>query len=363
VQERVAAKPASWTSEFLPYLSVIVPARNEEACIGRTLAALLSQEYDPERFEVLVADGKSTDGTCAVVRSLQACHSNLRLLHNERRWSSAGRNLAVREARGEIIVVIDGHCDIPWSNYFLRLADAFARSGADCVGRPQPLDVAGAAPLQRAIAAARSSWLGHHPASHIYSSSEQMVPPQSVAIAYRRRVFDRVGLFDESFDACEDVEFNHRLDRAGLRCFFTPQVALSYHPRDSITGLFRQMVRYGRGRLRLLRKHADTFSLASMMPALFLLGLAAGLPLAWVSLWLAAIYAGTLGVYALLVGTVSVLLAVTHRDARLLYWLPLVFATIHVGAGIGILQEFMAGWRRGRGSLLTKVTLWERRES
>ena len=58
--------------------------------------------------------------------------------------------------------------------------------------------------------------------------------PQSVAIAYRREVFERVGLFDESFDACEDVEFNHRIARAGLTCYFTPRVQVRYFPRDSV---------------------------------------------------------------------------------------------------------------------------------
>ena len=60
-----------------------------------------------------------------------------------------------------------------------------------------------------------------------------------MAVAYRREVFEAVGTFDERFDACEDVEFNHRVDRAGLKCFFTPRVALRYHPRTSLAGLVR----------------------------------------------------------------------------------------------------------------------------
>jgi succinoglycan biosynthesis protein ExoA len=85
--------------------------------------------------------------------------------------------------------------------------------------------------------------LGHHPASFIYSDAERFVPAKSVAVAYRRAVFDQVGLFDESFDACEDVELNHRIDRLGLRCFFTPQIAVRYRPRASLSGLFGQMSR------------------------------------------------------------------------------------------------------------------------
>src|SRR5207253_399201 len=100
------------------------------------------------------------------------------------------------------------HCELDNPHYLAELADAFTARGADCVGRPQPLEVAGAGRLQRAIAAARASRLGHHPDSHIWSDRAGFVPPQSVAVAYRREVFEVVGLFDERFDACEDVEFN-----------------------------------------------------------------------------------------------------------------------------------------------------------
>jgi succinoglycan biosynthesis protein ExoA len=323
-------------------VSVIVPARNEEAFIGRTLRALLHQDY-PGPLEVLVADGQSTDGTTEAVRVLEARYANLRWINNERRWSSAGRNQAIREARGDIIVIVDAHCEPPADDYLRNVADAFERSGAACVGRPQPLDIAGASAVQRAIAVARSSWLGHHPDSHIYSMHEAIVPPQSVAVAYRRWVFDEVGLFDEAFDACEDVEFNQRVARAGLSCFFTPRAALHYVPRSSLPGLFRQMIRYGRGRFRLLRKHPETFSVSSLVPALFLLGLAAGIVLAWFSSWLALAFGSVLGCYALTLFLVSLTLSLRKRDVPIFGWLLLAFPTIHLGAGAGLLWEWLAG--------------------
>src|SRR5262249_37707900 len=158
--------------------------------------------------------------TRAIAESLAADHPQVRVLDNPRRLSSAARNIGVRQARGELIVIVDGHCELEGRDYLRNLADAFRRGGADCLGRPQPMDVTGASALQEALAAARSSWLGPPPESFIYSNTERFVPAKSVAVAYRRAVFDRVGGFDERFDACEDVELNHRIDRAGLKCFF-----------------------------------------------------------------------------------------------------------------------------------------------
>jgi polysaccharide deacetylase family protein (PEP-CTERM system associated) len=333
-------------SQQPPFVSVIVPVRNEARCIRKTLEQLLEQHYDPKRFEVIVSDGQSTDDTRAIVGEMQEHHANLRFLGNPRRLSSAGRNLGIRAARGDIVAVVDGHADIDNPYYLNDLADAFTRSGADCVGRPQPLDVSGATALQRAIGAARSSRLGHHPASFIYSGDEQFVPPQSVAVAYRRWVFDSVGYFDEDFDACEDVEFNYRLDRAGVRCFFTPRVQVCYHPRSSLSGLFFQMRRYGQGRVRLLAKHPRTFSLSSLAPAVFLVGLLVGPFLALLSSRLLGAYVGAVILYGLAVVLTSLAIALKSRDWRLLPWLPMVFVTIHCGAGVGLLQEAARKSRR-----------------
>jgi GT2 family glycosyltransferase len=353
------AMPSRRPEAALPFISVIMPVRNEAAFLRGTLYQLLEQDYDADRFEILVADGRSTDGTAEIVRELMQRHPNLRLLDNPGVWSSAGRNQAIRAARGDLILLVDGHCELDGPSHLADLAEAFARSGADCIGRPQPLDVEAATPVQRAVAAARASRLGHNPASHIYSSAEGFVPPQSVAVSYRRSVFTAVGLFDETFDACEDVEFNHRVARAGLRCYFTPRARVRYHPRPSVAGLFRQMARYGRGRVRLLRKHPDTFTVPCFLPAVFVVGLAVGAALAPVAGWLALAYATCLGLYGTAVLTASLLIAMKNRDWRLLPWLPPVFAAIHCGAGVGLLQELFRGARRPSAAEAETVSLPE----
>lgn len=347
-----ALRPRLWRPESqdaparpAPLISVLVPVRNEGQFITATLRQVLDQHYDPERFEVIVADGQSTDDTRDRVVELQAEYGNLHLIHNPGRWSSAGRNAALEASRGDVIVIVDGHCEIDNKYYLADLADAFTRTGAACVGRPQPLDVTQASALQRAVAACRSSRLGHHPASFIYSSEERYVKASSVAVAYRREVFDLFGPFDESFDACEDVEFNHRLDAAGLRCWFTPRVQVRYQPRGTLPGLFRQMVRYGRGRVRLARKHRETFSFPGFVPAFFTLGLLTGPLLGLVSFWLMAAYLGVVGLYLVLVLGTSLQLGIRQHDVRVACWAPLVFLAVHIGAGTGILLETL---RRGR---------------
>jgi len=330
------------------FITVIVPVRNEARHIERTLTQLVSQDYAPDSFEIIVVDGQSTDRTPALAAAFARRHVNMRCFSNPKRWSSAARNIGIRQARGDVVLIVDGHCRIDDNRLLRRLAAAFFRSGAACVGRPQPQDLPGAGPLGRAIATARASRLGHHPSSYIYASQPQFVPAESVAVAYRRSLFETVGYFDEAFDACEDLELNHRVDRAGLPCYFTPEVAVRYHPRDSLRGLLRQLGRYGRGRVRMARKHPETVSVKTFLPGAFVFGCLAGLPLAWWSSYLAAIYLSVLAVYAAIVTAASAAIAIRHRDAAMLPWLPPTFAAIHFGAGVGTLYETLFGRRAAR---------------
>jgi succinoglycan biosynthesis protein ExoA len=326
-------------------ISVVIPVLNEGPFIARTLDGLLDQDYPRQSYDIYVVDGGSTDGTRETVQGYATRCPQVHLLDNPRGLASAGRNLGIRASQGDLVVVVDGHCQVSDRGYLSHLVDAFHRSKADCVGRPQPLDVAGATTLQRAIAVARASSLGHHPDSYVYTGREHFVPAQSVGVAYRRSVFRRIGYFDESFDACEDVEFNHRLDVAGLRCFLTPAIQLRYYPRTSLRGLFRQLSRYGRGRMRLCRKHPGTFTLKSFLPALFVLLLAtlAAMGMLWRP---AALCFWTLLLaYGLAIVLYSGYLARRRGDWHLLPWLPIVFITVHFGAALGALREFFLGWR------------------
>ena len=332
---------------MLPFVTAIVPVRNEEAHLAATLRPLLEQRYAVDRFEILVIDGQSTDGTAAVVAELQLEFPQLHLLDNPKRLSSAARNVGVLHARGEYIVIVDGHCEIRSGDYLRDLVVAFERHGVDCLGRPQPLDVGGASLLQKTIALARGSRLGHNPGSHIYDAAGGRVKPQSVAIAYRRSVFDRVGLFDESFDACEDVEFNHRVDAAGLTCYLAPELAIHYRPRETLAGLAHQMQRYGRGRARLLLKHPQTFSPLSLIPALFLGWLGATFLLGLMTPLFATAFCLTAIVYSLTVLAAGLWLALRRGTVELGPLVPIVFLAIHVGAGWGVLAELMPrGGRR-----------------
>jgi len=253
------AKPTAGTEtgQGRPRISVVIPVLNEARDLGLLLDDLRGQAPVSGGVEVLVADGGSTDGTRDLVTARTGGWPHVVLLANPGRRSSAGRNVGARAARGDFVVFLDGHCRLPRGDYLARAVELFTATGADCLCRAQPLDLVDEAGWAVDIARARHSPLGHAPGSDIYGGEPAFTAPESAGAAYRREVLERLGGFDERFDACEDVEFNHRVARAGFTAYRHPDLAVSYRPRDTLAGLFRQMRRYGRGRAHLAARHPD----------------------------------------------------------------------------------------------------------
>lgn len=325
-------------------LSVVVPIYNEERFIADTLHQLLDQDFPPERVEILVCDGGSTDRTCSLVQEIAARDRRVRLLHNPLRRSSAGRNTGFRAATGEMVLVIDGHVRIDNRRLFTAVERCFRTSGAAVLARPQPLLPSAPGTWSEAIAAARDSRLGHSPDSTIFGAREGFVPAASSGAAYRREVFDLVGYVDEEFDACEDLEFNTRCDLAGLRCFTSPDLSVGYYARTSPGGLFRQMHRYGFGRFRYITRHPSRLTLAQILPAGLILGWAVlpgafflFRPLFWLGLALTGLYAATVLAF-------SAWLAQRSRWSHFPRFLVL-FPAIHLGLGTGFLSSLLRGGR------------------
>ena len=330
----------SVSSAVSSFVSIVVPVRNEEAHLGDLLQDLLAQDFPADRYEIIVVDGNSTDRTAKIVEEFAACaRPRIVLLRNSKQLSSAGRNLGVRSTRGDIILFIDGHCRVSNSRLIRETVEIFDTTGADCLCRPQPLAIPENTWFQDVIAHARSTFIGHGLDSTIYATNLQgFADPVSSGAVYKRSVFERVGLYDEQFDACEDVEFNYRVQQAGLLSYLSPRLEVQYRPRTSLSGLFYQLFRYGRGRLRFVRKHAGAISASQLVPPAFVLWLVVAGVLSIPSRYAAMALAVTLGAYLGVLLLFSVALAFRY-GWRHLFAAPAVYAAIHLGLGCGFWAE------------------------
>lgn len=329
----------------LPKLTIVIPVRNEERYIARTIHYLLVQEYPADLVEILVGVADSSDRTAEIVQEIAAREPRVRYFRNPYGLSSGARSLGAQMAGGEIVIYIDGHVYIDNLRLFLNTVELMQEKQVFVLSRPQFLETPENTFFQRAVALARRSLVGHGLDSTIYTVEDKYVDPTSSGATYRKEVFQRVGYFDLSFDACEDVEFNYRCAQAGYRSFTSMKLAVYYYPRPSVRALFRQMSRYGAGRMHLARKHPRTLSLGTLIPPLMTAGfpLLALAALLWRDsrpLFLAACLA-----YLGLIFLSSA--AVAARSAwSYLAVLPVIYPTLHAGLGWGFLRALLASRTR-----------------
>jgi succinoglycan biosynthesis protein ExoA len=336
------------------FITVVMPVRNEEQFISDTLHHVLNQNYPDDRFEIIVADGISEDKTREIVLGISKAYPNVRLFDNPGRLPSSGRNVGFKNGQGDIFIVIDGHCYIPDNELLRNVVRCFDKSGAYCLGRPQPLDPPGINFFQEAVSLARASKVGHSGNSFIYSDYEGYISPVSNGSIYKKEIFEKIGYVDETFDACEDVEFNYRIEKAGFKAYMSPSLAIKYYPRESLRGLFKQMARYGKGRFKFVKKHPEAVDLNMLIPPIFVLGL---LVLITFGLYFAfsflsrvnrpalidvamGILGSIYGAYVILVLGESLRIGL-KKGSRFLKYLPPIFLTIHFGLGFGFLREML----------------------
>ena len=95
-----------------PFVSVIIPCRNEETFLARSLDSVLQNNYPQDRMEVIVADGMSNDRTREQIEERSSRDPRVRLIDNPARTTPAALNRAIEAARGEIILRVDAHSAI-----------------------------------------------------------------------------------------------------------------------------------------------------------------------------------------------------------------------------------------------------------
>src|SRR5437879_350126 len=96
-------------AEALPFVTIVVPCRNEGKHIARCLESILANDYPKDRLEILVVDGMSSDGTREIVRSYCERHETIRLVDNPQKHIPVAMNLGIRNARGDTIIKMDAH--------------------------------------------------------------------------------------------------------------------------------------------------------------------------------------------------------------------------------------------------------------
>ena len=319
----------------LPLVSLIIPCRNEERFIGACLESVLANDYPNVRLEVVVVDGMSKDGTRAIVEGFARQHAFIRLLDNPKKITPTALNIGIAHAKGEIIMRMDAHARLE-DDYISRCVEALNKYGADNVGGIMKTLPENGSLLGRAIVLSLSHRFGVGNSHFRIHTNEPRWVDTVFGGCYRRQIFDQIGPFNEDLARGQDIEFNLRLKKAGGRTLLVPDIVSYYYARSDMKSFWKHNWTNGLWAiLPFLYSPVMPVSWRHLVPLAFVLGLfgSATLALMWpVGLWMVV---GIAGAYAMANLTASTHVAARERDIRYLVAMPVVFASFHLGYGLG----------------------------
>jgi len=320
-------------NETLPFVSIIMPIRNEAAFIEQAIKSILHQDWPTEKMEILVADGMSDDDTRKIVEELSQADHRIKMLDNPGRIVPTAINIGLEVAQGDLFIRVDGHAEI---------APDFIRKSIRCLHEhPDAWVVGGYIEtvandyIGQVIASAMRSPIGVGNSRFRLGNYEGWVDTLAFG-THHKWILDKIGYFDEELVRNQDDEFNLRIILAGGKIWMSKSIQSKYFSRGSLYKLWRQYFQYGFWRIRTLQKHKRPATFRQLVPLLFmlsllLLGLAG---LFWRPFWILLAMEAAIYVIGLFAGAFDV-----GRKSGWQYALlaPLVFAILHFGYGLGSL--------------------------
>ena len=220
------------------FISVVVPALNEEKYIGQCLASLRAQRYPPELYEIIVVDNASTDRTSKVARRF-----GVKLVYEAERGVGWARHRGAQEARGEIIAGTDADTIAP-PTWLEEIARAFRRDqGAGAVTGPILLHDGNS--FERWSARYVCNWA----TTLSYTLGRGVISGNNFAV--RTRDYWRVGGFNTSLLSAEDIDLGVRLT-AVTRTIFNPKMVMYVSARRTREGYVKVVLRTSQDYVRVV---------------------------------------------------------------------------------------------------------------
>ena len=322
-----------------PLVSIIMPIRNEAAYIERSLRAILVQDYPLENMEIIIVDGMSDDGTREIIANYQQPTTNYKffLLDNPSKIVPVALNIGLKQAKGEVIIRVDGHCEIA-PDYVRRCVEVLQETGADCVGGTQ--HSVGEWFLSSTIALATTSPFGAGDAYFRYARAARWA--ESVYLgAYRKDVFERIGTFDEELVRNQDNEFEIRLRQAGGKIWLDPFIRCVYYSRQRLDGIWLQYFQYGVYRVRVIQKRHKILY-RQLVPPIFVLAFILSLLTSLFKkqpIWFLSI------IVPYIIVNITFSLGFSRKKLQTMPILAIVFFILHFAWGLGFIYGLWR-WRK-----------------
>lgn len=332
------------TTEIVPFVTVVVPCRNEAKHIGRCLESILDNDYPSGQMEILVVDGMSEDRTREIVADYSARYPLIRVVENRKKHIPAAMNVGIRAAQGERILKMDAHSTYQ-REYISRCVRYQDQYGAESSGGIAKI-VPGADTLTaRAIALGLASRFGSGNANVKVGVTKPTWSDSTAFGCFKKDLFERIGMYDEKLLSSSDLDLNQRIQAAGGRILVMPDIVVHYAADGELRAFGRHIFADGVWVSYVMKFGKRAWSWRHWVPGALVLSLLGTLALGALSrmfLWLGV---GIAGMYAAASLVVSLQIAARRREWRYVFLLPAVYAVRHFVFGAGtLLGMVLAAW-------------------
>lgn len=316
-------------------VSFCVIAYNEEKAIKSLFNDICSQDYPHEKMEVVLVNAMSTDGTRYLMDRFAGedyGFARTVVVDNPKKIQAAGWNIAIDNARGDIILRVDAHTMIPAD--FVSKNVKCIQSGEDITGGPRPNIAEEDTPWKHTLLLAESSMFGSSIAP--FRKGHHKAYVKSVFHgAYRKEVFEKAGRFNENLGRTEDNEMHYRIRKAGYKICYNPEIISYQHIRSTWTGMLKQKYKNGYWIGLTLGVCPQCFSIYHFIPLCFILGILLTLALAACG---HEIFILLLSLIYVVSNIVMSIFAVIGQKKYIQYFLlPVIFFSLHISYGVGTL--------------------------
>jgi glycosyltransferase involved in cell wall biosynthesis len=327
----------------MSFVSVVMPVRNEADFIERSLKAVLAQTYPHDLMEIIIADGLSNDNTKTLIERIKNDSDiSVSIVENPEQIAPTGLNRAIAKSKGDIIVRVDGHCEIE-PDYVANCVKHLQKNQADGVGGP--IETIGENLQAKAIAIAMSSTFGVGGSAFRTVNDREMYVDTVAFPGYKRDIFEKIGFFNEELVRNQDDEFNYRLRKSGGKILLSPDIRSRYYSRSTFKSLWRQYFQYGFWKIRVLQLHPKQMSLRQFIPfgfvssilIFFILSIFFRLGL-WALLAILALY--------FLANFLATIKSASRINFKGLSYIFLSFPILHFAYGLGFMIGLFAFWRK-----------------
>jgi len=317
------------------YFSIIIPVRKSTKYLNKCLKSIKNQDYPNKLIEVIIVSLEPLK-----IKKIDSIP--IKIIHDTNANCAEARNIASKNAKGDILAFIDDDCIAPpnWlskAEKYFKNSDVVVVGGSSIPPHKAPL-------LQKYTGIIVSSFFGTASMRSRYKqlkSQPRKCDETELILAnmfVRKKVFKKIKGFDIKQVPCEENELNNRIKKAGYTLLYVPDLVVEHRMRPLFLPFFKRVYFYAIGRGIMSCRFPETLKILYLVPSIFVLGIFLGIFTSIFNQFMRILFIFMLSLYFLVLLIGGIKECLNKKDIRLLFIFIIGIFFHHVSYGLGFLR-------------------------